>query len=83
MITNLFGGGNSKLLSNQNTSELFFVLLLIFLIKVFLVQYSYNTIAPKLIQNWNHNSNPSYFKQLTYLEAALFVILANNLFSAW
>ena len=44
--------------------------------------YSYNTIAPKLIQNWNNHSS-TQFKQLNYMEAALFVILANNLFSAW
>ena len=71
------------MITDKNTSEIFLLLLLVFLIKVFLVQYSYNTIAPKLIQNWNQDSRPSQFKQLTYLEAALFVILANNLFSAW
>ena len=82
LIESMMGGGKS-MISDKNTSEIFLLLLLVFLIKVFLVQYSYNTIAPKLIQNWNQDSNPSRFKQLTYLEAALFVILANNLFSAW
>lgn len=76
-------GGGKSMVTDKNTSEIFLLLLLVFLIKVFLVQYSYNTIAPKLIQNWNQDSKPSQFKQLTYLEAALFVILANNLFSAW
>jgi hypothetical protein len=83
MFYKLLGGGNSVLSNDKVSSELFLVLLLVFLIKVFLVQYSYNTIAPKLIQNWNHDSKPSQFKQLNYMEAALFVILANNLFSAW
>lgn len=82
MFVNMMGGGKS-MITDKNTSEIFLLLLLVFLIKVFLVQYSYNTIAPKLIQNWNQDSRPSQFKQLTYLEAALFVILANNLFSAW
>jgi hypothetical protein len=82
MFVNMMGGGKS-MITDKNTSEIFLLLLLVFLIKVFLVQYSYNTIAPKLIQNWNQDSKPSRFKQLTYLEAALFVILANNLFSAW
>tara|TARA_B100002051_G_C16571790_1_gene552983 strand:+ start:409 stop:657 length:249 start_codon:yes stop_codon:yes gene_type:complete len=82
MFYKLLGGGNSVLSNDKVSSELFLVLLLVFLIKVFLVQYSYNTIAPKLIQNWNNHSS-TQFKQLNYMEAALFVILANNLFSAW
>jgi hypothetical protein len=59
--------------------QFFFVILLVFLIKAFLVQWSYNTIMPKLI--YNINGKQSDFRRLSYMEAIIVVILFNNLFN--
>ena len=59
--------------------QFFLVILLVFLIKAFLVQWSYNTIMPKLI--YNINGKQSDFRQLSYMEAIVVVILFNNLFN--
>lgn len=59
--------------------QFFLVILAVFLIKSFLVQWSYNTIMPKLISNiTGTNKN---FRRLSYLEAIIVVILFNNLFN--
>ena len=57
----------------------FLVILVVFLVKSWLVQWSYNTIMPKLI--FNMSGNDSEFRRLTYLEAVILVILFNNLFN--
>jgi hypothetical protein len=59
--------------------QFFLVLLGVFLIKSWLVQWSYNTIMPKLISNINGTDRN--FRSLTYLEAIVVVILFNNLFN--
>ena len=59
--------------------QFFLVILIVFLIKSWLVQWSYNTIMPKLISNMNGNDRN--FRRLTYLEAIIVVILFNNLFN--
>jgi hydrogenase-4 membrane subunit HyfE len=71
----LTGGGINE--KNINILALAFT---IFIIKVFLVYYSYNHIAPKLISNIQDEPVKN-FKPLTFFEAAIFVILANNLFT--
>ena len=71
----LTGGGLNE--KNINILALAFT---IFIIKVFLVYYSYNHIAPKLISNIQDEPVKN-FKPLTFFEAAIFVILANNLFT--
>ena len=71
----LTGGGINE--KNINILALAFT---IFIIKVFLVYYSYNHIAPKLISNIQDETVKN-FKPLTFFEAAIFVILANNLFT--
>ena len=57
----------------------FLVILVVFLIKSWLVQWSYNTIMPKLISNMTGTDRN--FRQLSYLEAIVVVILFNNLFN--
>ena len=57
----------------------FFVILMVFLIKAWLVQWSYNWIMPKLI--YNLNGKQSSFRKLSYMEAIIVVILFNNLFN--
>ena len=59
--------------------QFFLVILIVFLIKSWLVQWSYNTIMPKLISNMN--GTVRNFRRLTYLEAIIVVILFNNLFN--
>ena len=55
------------------------VILMVFLIKAFLVQWSYNWIMPKLI--YNINGKQDNFRQLSYMESIIVVILFNNLFN--
>ena len=57
----------------------FLVILAVFLIKSWLVQWSYNTIMPKLISNMTGNQHN--FRRLSYLESIIVVILFNNLFN--
>ena len=59
--------------------QFFFVIFAVFLIKAFLVQWSYNWIMPKLI--YNINGKQSDFRKLSYMEAIILVILFNNLFN--
>jgi len=59
--------------------QFFFVILLVFLIKAWLVQVSYNWIFPKL--RYNMTGNQGNFRKLSYIEAIIVVILFNNLFN--
>lgn len=59
--------------------QFFLVILVVFLIKSWLVQWSYNTIMPKLISNITGTDRN--FRRLSYLEAIVVVILFNNLFN--
>ena len=59
--------------------QFFLVILVVFLIKSWLVQWSYNTVMPKLISNMTGTDRN--FRRLTYLEAIVVVILFNNLFN--
>ena len=59
--------------------QFFLVILVVFLIKAWLVQWSYNWIMPKLI--YNINGKNSDFRKLSYMEAIIVVILFNNLFN--
>ena len=59
--------------------QFFLVILVVFLIKAWLVQWSYNWIMPKLI--YNINGKNSDFRKLSYMESIIVVILFNNLFN--
>tara|TARA_B100001093_G_C26325011_1_gene799337 strand:- start:73 stop:303 length:231 start_codon:yes stop_codon:yes gene_type:complete len=59
--------------------QFFLVVLVVFLIKSWLVQWSYNTVMPKLISNMTGTDRN--FRRLSYLEAIVVVILFNNLFN--
>lgn len=54
------------------------LLVLLFVLKVFVVQWSYNKIAPKLIGQWKSDAPP--FVPLTFEEALLFTLLVTFLF---
>ena len=59
--------------------QFFLVILVVFLIKAWLVQWSYNWIMPKLV--YNVNGKQGNFRRLSYMEAIIVVILFNNLFN--
>ena len=57
---------------------LFIAFFALLLFKAWTVQYTYNKIFPKLLNN--HTSNPPPFKPLTFYEAFLTTFLMNSLF---
>ena len=75
-VNQILSGGGKK----GETINIFLLALTIFILKTFLVYYSYNHIAPKLISNIQDEPVKN-FKPLSFFEAAIFVILANNLFT--
>jgi hypothetical protein len=75
MIGGFIKGNKMKV----DSLQLFLMLFLVFFIKVFLVQWSYNRIFP--ILRYNMTSQQGDFRPLTFVESIVFVILFNNLFS--
>ena len=75
MIGGFIKGNKMKV----NSLNLFFMMVFIFLIKAWLVQWSYNSIMPKLIYNMGNQTKD--FRKLSYMESIIVVILFNNLFS--
>jgi hypothetical protein len=51
---------------------------LFFVLKVLVVQWSYNKIAPKLISNWGNSTKQ--FVPLTFEESLMFTLLISFLF---
>ena len=56
----------------------FFVIVLLLVVKAFLVEYTYNTIAPKLIKN--SGGELSNFREIDFTESLFFIILIHSLF---
>ena len=74
------GGSTKKFMPEGNMQTLLFVFV-VFFIKVYLVQFSYNYVAPKLIGDFHRNSNKdNQFEPMSFTQAIFFVILFNNLF---
>lgn len=78
MITNLIGGTITKKLNNNMLMNII-VLILLILLKVFLVQWSYNKIYPLLVRNTTGNENVN-FKPLNLSESFILVILFSSIF---
>ena len=76
MIGGFIKGNKMKV----DSLQLFLMLFLVFFIKVFLVQWSYNRIFPVLRYNMVGNTTKD-FRPLTFVESIIVVILFNNLFS--
>ena len=76
MIAGFVKGNKIK----TDSVSLFIMLVLVFFIKVFLVQWSYNTIFPLLRYNMTGNTVKD-FRPLTFVESIVVVILFNNLFN--
>jgi len=77
-------GGGKKIKSvirgegGVDTLSMSALLVLFFILKVLVVQWSYNKIAPKLISNMGNSTQQ--FKPLTFEEALLFTLLISFLF---
>lgn len=72
------GGARAAMSSNSTWFGLFLFTLGIFFIKAYLVYFCYNMVMPRVLmslgtQNWQR------FAQITYWDAILLMILANNL----
>lgn len=70
-----------KMIKNENISTLFalfFMIVLVLLIKAYVVQITYNMMWPKIVEN--SGGDTSRFKPLTFYEALMVVILFSFLF---
>ena len=74
MIAGFVKGNKMKV----DSLSLFLMVILVFFIKVFLVQWSYNRIFPLL--RYNITNTTKDFRPLTFIESIVVVILFNNLF---
>jgi hypothetical protein len=80
MLSNMIGGTISKTkMTYGNSITIFIIFVLIFLIKVILVQWSYNSIFPTLRYNVVGDDGAE-FQPLTFFESVIVVILFNSLF---
>ena len=71
-------GGNNSLDTGSNIL-IFFISLLLLLIKSLLVMISYNYVIPRILNTYNVNLTK--YRPIIFSEAILLVILFNNLFS--
>ena len=75
MIGGFLKGNKMKI----DSLQFFLVMIVIFFIKAWLVQWSYNRVFPTL--RYNMTGNQGEFRKLTYIESIIVVILFNNLFN--
>ena len=78
-MISLMGGSSKSFLPEDNFKKLLFVFV-IFFIKVYLVKFSYNLVAPKLISDFSQVNKDKQFEPMTFTQAIFLVILFNNLF---
>jgi len=74
----MYGGAKDTLKKGKFDLNLFIVLVVFFLLRALAVQYTYNSVAPKLIGNWGHDK--SEFRPLNFNEALMFSLLISFLF---
>jgi len=79
----MLGGGKeikSAIRGGLGTNKLSVIALLVlfFVLKVLVVQWAYNQIAPKLISNLGNSTQQ--FKPLTFEESLMFTLLTTFLF---
>ena len=70
-----------KMIKDEDTTTLFavfFMIVLVLLIKAYVVQLTYNMMWPKIVEN--SGGDTSRFKPLTIYEALMIVILFSFLF---
>ena len=76
-MISLMGGSSKNFLPTDNVNMFLFIFV-IFFIKVYLVQFSYNFVAPKLINDFGNERKQ--IEPMTFTQAIFLVILFNNLF---
>ena len=76
LVSSMVGGATT----GQQPDMLFMLVALVafFLLRAYLVQWSYNEIVPKLMTSWTGSAQN--FRALAYGEAILLTILASMLF---
>ena len=78
-MISLMGGSTKKFMPEGNMQTFLFVFV-VFFIKVYLVMFSYNYVAPKLIGDFGSASKDKQFEPMSFTQAIFLVILFNNLF---
>ena len=78
-MISLMGGSVKKILPEVDNFQMFLIVFVVFFVKVYLVQYSYNFVAPKLIRDFGDNESRQ-FETMSFTQAIFLVILFNNLF---
>jgi hypothetical protein len=73
------GGAVAKTMNIVDPLSIFVLSLLVFLLKCYLVQWSYNSIFPLLRYNLIGVANQPFI-EFNFTQAIILVILANNLF---
>ena len=73
-------GGSTKNFTPEGNIQTFLFVFIIFFIKVYLVQFSYNYVAPKLISDFGNVYKDKQFEPMSFTQSVFLVILANNLF---
>ena len=73
-------GGSTKNFMPEGNMQTFLFVFVVFFIKVYLVMFSYNYVAPKLIGDFGNASKDKQFEPMSFTQAIFFVILFNNLF---
>ena len=79
----MIGGGLKikKMMKDENINTLlivFFMILLVLLIKAYVVQITYNMMWPKIVENSGGDS--SKFRPISFYESLMMVILFSFLF---
>jgi len=74
------GGSTKKFIPEGDNIQIFLFVFVVFFIKVYLVQFSYNYIAPKLMADFGNVSRDKQFEPMSFTQAIFLVILFNNLF---
>ena len=73
-------GGSTKKFMPEGNMQTFLFVFVVFFIKVYLVQFSYNYVAPKLMADFGNAGRDKQFEPMSFTQAIFLVILANNLF---
>ena len=79
----MIGGGMKlqKIFKDQKASDiitLIFLILLLFILRAYIVQVTYNLMWPKIVSNTGGDN--SQFKPITFYESLMIVILFSFLF---
>jgi hypothetical protein len=81
----MYGGKLNQPNPTNNIFLTFLILIILLLLKGYIVFIIYNSLVPKLIHSFSDNKSlenkPNNFRELSFTESILLVILTNTLFS--